>query len=83
MKITTEIRARTKTPDAPNESLRLGRKEKISERQDSDQKEARKWFRARRRHHDPVLVLNMSIFNSGSSWNRIFNPIPQRENVWW
>jgi len=29
-----------------------------------------------------MLVLNMSIFNSGSSWNRIFNPISQRENVW-
>jgi hypothetical protein len=27
-------------------------------------------------------VLNMSTFNSGSSWNRIFNPAPQRENVW-
>ena len=37
---------------------------------------------AARRSGDPMLVLNMSIFNSGSSWNRIFNPIPQRENVW-
>jgi hypothetical protein len=46
------------------------------------QKKSRKWFRARRRWHDPMLVLNMSIFNSGSSWNRIFNPIPQRENIW-
>jgi hypothetical protein len=27
-------------------------------------------------------VLNMSIFNAGKSWQRIFNPIPQRENVW-
>jgi hypothetical protein len=42
----------------------------------------RAWFRPRRRRHDPMLVLNMSIFNSGSSWDRIFNPIPQRENVW-
>ena len=33
-----------------------------------DQKKTRKWFRARRRRHDPMLVLNMSIFNSGSSW---------------
>jgi hypothetical protein len=38
--------------------------------------------RRRSRSHDPMLVLNMSIFNSGSSWNRIFNPAPQRENAW-
>ena len=43
---------------------------------------SRTWFRARRRRHDPMLVLNMSIFNSGSSWNRIFNPVPERETVW-
>lgn len=42
----------------------------------------RKFLQWRRRWHDPMLVLNMSIFNSGSSWNRIFNPVPQRENVW-
>ena len=41
-----------------------------------------KRFQWRRRWHDPMLVLNMSIFNSGSGWNRIFNPVPQRENVW-
>jgi hypothetical protein len=46
------------------------------------QKKFRKWLRARQRWHDPMLVLNMSIFNSGSSWNRIFNPVSQRENVW-
>ena len=39
-----------------------------------DQKKLRKWFRARRRSHDRMLVLNMSIFNSGSSWNRILVP---------
>jgi len=42
----------------------------------------RKWFRARRRWHDPMLVLNMSIFNSGSGWNRVFNSVRARENVW-
>ena len=46
------------------------------------QTKSRKWFRARRGGHDPMLVLNMSIFNSGRSWNRIFNPVSQRENVW-
>jgi hypothetical protein len=45
-------------------------------------KRSRNWFRERRRWHDPMLVLNMLIFNSGRSWNRIFNPVPQRENVW-
>jgi hypothetical protein len=35
-----------------------------------------------RRSGDPLLVLNMSIFNSGNGWNRIFNSVPQRENVW-
>ncbi len=42
----------------------------------------RKWFQRRRPWHDPMLVLNMSIFNSDGGWNRVFNPIPQRENVW-
>jgi hypothetical protein len=26
--------------------------------------------------------VEMSIFNFDGGWNRIFNPIPQRENVW-
>jgi hypothetical protein len=29
-----------------------------------------------------MLVLNMSNFNSGSSWDRIFNAVLHRENVW-
>ena len=44
--------------------------------------QSRNWFRARRRSHDRMLVLNMSIFNSGTSWNAIFNPVTARENVW-
>jgi hypothetical protein len=28
------------------------------------QKKSRRWFRPRRHWHDPMLVLNMSIFNS-------------------
>lgn len=42
----------------------------------------RKWFARQRRFHDPMLILSMSIFNSGRSWEQIFNPIAQRENVW-
>jgi hypothetical protein len=40
-----------------------------------------KWFQRHRRWHDPLLVLNMSTFNFDSGWNRIFNPILQRENI--
>ena len=41
----------------------------------------RKIFRGRRQLHDPMLVFNMSIFNSGSGWQKIFNPLKVRENV--
>jgi hypothetical protein len=44
---------------------------------------ADKWrakFRRRRRAHDPMLVLNMSVFNADDGWNRIFNPVKAREN---
>jgi hypothetical protein len=40
------------------------------------EKKSRKSFRARRRWHDPMLALNMSVFNSDSGWNRIFSPVP-------
>ena len=34
----------------------------------------REKFRRRREMHDPMLVFNMSIFNFGDGWDRIFNP---------
>jgi hypothetical protein len=35
----------------------------------------------RRKRHDPMLVLNMSIFNTdGGGWQRIFNPLKAHEN---
>jgi hypothetical protein len=34
----------------------------------------------RGRRHDPMLVLNMSIFNFGDGWNRTFNPLKVHEN---
>ena len=41
---------------------------------------------SRGHYHNPMLVLNMSIFNSEAGWetgwNRIFNPNPSHENVW-
>ena len=42
----------------------------------------RHYFQNRRRQHDPMLVLNMSIFNFEGGWSRIFNTVSQRENVW-
>lgn len=38
---------------------------------------AHKWrgmFRSPRQMHDPMLVLNISIFNFADGWNRTFNP---------
>jgi len=36
--------------------------------------------RRRRRSHDPMLVLNMSIFNFSDGWERIFNPLKVHEH---
>ena len=36
----------------------------------------------RRRSGDPMLVFNMSIFNSANVSQCIFKSLPQRENVW-
>lgn len=35
----------------------------------------------RRRMHDPMLVLNMSIFNFAGGWNRTFNELRIHEDV--
>jgi hypothetical protein len=43
-------------------------------------RERRGLFRPRRRMHDPLLVLNMSIFNFDDGWNRTFNPLKIHEN---
>jgi hypothetical protein len=41
----------------------------------------KRWFHRLRRRHDPMLVFNMSIFNSAKIRQCIFNSFPQRENV--
>jgi hypothetical protein len=41
-----------------------------------------KWratFRRHRRKHDPMLVLNMAIFNFADGWDRVFNPLKTHE----
>jgi hypothetical protein len=43
----------------------------------------RKMLQRRRRRHDPLLVLNMSIFNLADGWNRTFNPVKAHENAAW
>src|SRR2546430_9379258 len=46
-------------------------------------KSRRTWrqiLQRRRRMHDPMLVLNMSIFNVGNGWDRTFNPLKAHEN---
>jgi hypothetical protein len=40
----------------------------------------REMFRRRRRMHDPMLVLNMSMFNFADGWNRTFNQLKIHEN---
>jgi hypothetical protein len=40
----------------------------------------REMFPRRRRKHDPMLVLNMSIFNFARGWNRTFNQLKIHEN---
>ena len=41
--------------------------------QRSFMRKPRQVFRRNRRMHDPMLVLNMSIFNFDGGWNRTFN----------
>ena len=41
----------------------------------------REIFSRPQRRHDPMLVLNMTIFNLAGGWNRIFNQLKIHENV--
>ena len=64
-------------------SLKGGAKMKTTSPQTrSNASEISEWFRRSRRQHDPMLVFNMSIFNSAKVRECIFNSLPQRENVW-
>jgi hypothetical protein len=47
-------------------------------------KNRRTWrqiLQRRQRIHDPMLVFNMSIFNSGRGWQEILSPLKIHENV--
>jgi len=41
----------------------------------------RQILQRRQRIHDPMLVFNMSIFNSDRGWQEILSPLKIRENV--
>jgi hypothetical protein len=60
---------------------RMNSKSKINGGQFLGERQRMKLFRHHRRMHNPMLVLNMSIFNSGHSWERLFSPLKVRENV--
>jgi hypothetical protein len=53
-----------------------------SQRETSKRGKWRKFLQPRRHRHDPMLVLNLSLFNFEGGWNRTFNPTRERENVW-
>jgi len=46
---------------------------KTKQRENNLKNALRKVFRRRARRHDPMLVLNMSIFNFTDGWNRTFS----------
>jgi len=46
---------------------------KTKQRENSFWQPLRKLFGSRERRHDPMLVLNMSIFNFTDGWSRTFS----------
>ena len=55
---------------------------KTKDLKQSNASTSQKWFHRRRRRHDPMLVFNMSVFNSAKVRECIFNSLLQRENIW-
>jgi CelD/BcsL family acetyltransferase involved in cellulose biosynthesis len=55
---------------------------KTNELKASNRTRLRRWFRRPRRRHDPMLVFNLSVFNSAQVRESIFDSLLQRENVW-
>jgi len=46
---------------------------KTTQRENNFRRTLRKVFRRRAHRHDPMLVLNMSIFNYTDGWSRTFS----------
>lgn len=55
---------------------------KINVLKHSTPSRSQKWFHRLRHRHDPMLVFNMSVFNSAKVRECIFDSLLQRENVW-
>jgi hypothetical protein len=56
-----------------------GRETKTNIEQRKVGAQQREMISRRRRIHDPMLVLNMSIFNFADGWSRTFNPLKSHE----
>jgi hypothetical protein len=56
-----------------------GRETKIRIEQRNLGAKRREVISRRRRVHDPMLALNMSIFNYSPGWERVFNPLKTHE----
>jgi len=46
---------------------------KAKQRENNFRNRIRRLFRRRARRHDPMLVLNMSLFNFTDEWGRVFS----------
>jgi hypothetical protein len=66
----------------PVSSLKGDAKMKTKDLKQPNARGSQKRFYRPRRRHDPMLVFNMSVFNSAKVRECIFNPPPQCENVW-
>jgi hypothetical protein len=56
---------------------------KTKDLKQSDASRSQKRFHRPRGRHDPLLVFNMSLFNSTKLRECIFDSLPQRENLWY
>jgi hypothetical protein len=70
-----ESRRKTDSEQFPGED-----EKRVKIRQGSLAYKWREMFRRPRRKHDPMLVLNMSIFNFADGWDRTFNQPKIHEN---
>jgi hypothetical protein len=68
--------------DIPLSSLKRDAKMKTKDLKQSNASRSQKWFHRPRRRHDPMLVFNMSVFNSAKVRDSIFDSLPLRENAW-
>jgi len=71
---------RTNEETKPMNSNNQTNRQLLGERETNAKDRWRKKFRRHQRRHDPMLVLNMSIFNVGNGWDRVFNPMKAHEN---